>query len=61
MTCNNNSDATDADFLISAIFVLRHLIQNRLFLEAQAILNRFNTCNGICKDVRKSLKGCGCG
>lgn len=59
--CTNNPYAANADFLASALFVLRYLIKQNKYLEAQALLNRLQTCSGLCKDVRKSLKECGCG
>lgn len=60
LDCSNNSNAANADFLASAIFVLNYLIDLSRFGEAQSILERLNTCNGICKDFRDSLNGCGC-
>lgn len=60
LDCLNNSNASNADFLASAIFVLNYLIDLSRFGEAQSILERLNTCNGICKDFRDSLNGCGC-
>lgn len=59
--CTNNPYAANADFLASAIFVLRNLIKQNNYIEAQSLLNRLQTCSGLCKDVRKSLKECGCG
>ena len=59
--CTNNPYAANADFLASALFVLRYLIKQNKYLEAQSLLNRLQTCSGLCKDVRKSLKECGCG
>lgn len=59
--CTKNPYAANADFLASAIFVLRYLIKQNNYIEAQTLLNRLQTCSGLCKDVRKSLKECGCG
>ena len=59
--CTSNPYAANADFLASALFVLRYLIKQNKYLEAQSLLNRLQTCSGLCKDVRKSLKECGCG
>lgn len=59
--CTSNPYAANADFLASAIFVLRNLIKQNNYIEAQSLLNRLQTCSGLCKDVRKSLKECGCG
>jgi hypothetical protein len=61
ITCTNNPDAANADFLASAIFVLRYMIKNNNYIAAQELLNRLQVCNGLCKNVRKSLKNCGCG
>lgn len=59
--CTDNPDGAKSDFLAAAILVLQHLIAEKKFVEAQTLLNRLNTCNGLCKDVKGSLKGCGCG
>lgn len=59
--CTSNPYAANADFLASAIFVLRYLIRQNKYIEAQELLNRLQTCNGLCKDVKQSLKECGCG
>ncbi len=61
IACTNNPYAANADFLASALFVLRYLIRQNKYQEAQSLLNRLQTCSGLCKDVRKSLKECGCG
>jgi len=61
ITCTDNPDAANADFLASAIFVLRYMIKNNNYVSAQELLNRLQVCNGLCKNVRKSLKTCGCG
>lgn len=59
--CTNNPYAANADFLASAIFVLRYLIKQNRYVEAQELLNRLHTCGGLCKDVKRHLKQCGCG
>lgn len=59
--CTGNPYAANADFLASAIFVLRYLIKDGKYIEAQSLLNKLHTCNGLCKDVKNSLKECGCG
>ena len=61
ITCTDNPYGANADFLASAIFVLRYLIKQGKYFEAQEILNKLHTCNGICKDVKDSLRECGCG
>ena len=61
VACTNNPEAADADFLASAIFVIQYLTKDNNYVAAQAILNRLRTCSGLCKDVKKSLKNCGCG
>jgi hypothetical protein len=37
------------------------MIKNNNYVSAQELLNRLQVCNGLCKNVRKSLKTCGCG
>lgn len=59
--CTDNPYAANADFLASAIFVLRYLIKQNRYIEAQGLLNRLQTCNGLCKDLKHHLKECGCG
>lgn len=59
--CTSNPYAANADFIASAIFVLRYLVKENRYVEAQELLNRLQTCSGLCKDVKKSLKECGCG
>lgn len=59
--CTDNPYAANADFLASAIFVLRNLVRQNRYVEAQELLNRLQTCSGLCKDVKRSLKECGCG
>lgn len=58
--CSSFNSDTNADFLGVVIFVLLHLIKTRDFYNAQRILDRLNTCNGLCKHVNDKLKGCGC-
>lgn len=51
----------EVDILLAAIMVIEDLVNHGYFFEAQQVLNGFNTCGGLCKDVRNNLKGCGCG
>lgn len=56
--CNSNDDK--ADFLMAAVTVIKALIDKQDFFEALRIVNGLQTCNGLCKKYRKSLKECGC-
>lgn len=58
--CSKSWDSSNVDLLAAIIFVLEHYIHKRAFYEAQALLNKIETCNGLCKNVRNKLKGCGC-
>lgn len=58
--CTSGSNSDNADLLATIIFVLKHYIKNKDFYEAQALLNKIETCNGLCKHIRKQLKECGC-
>ena len=51
------------DMLWMAINVITYLVQNCRFSEAQSLLERLDTCNGLCDDVSyagSSKSGCGC-
>lgn len=60
--CNDSGDLDiKADILLAALMVVRHLVENGDFFEAQRIINGLNTCGNLCEDVKDKLKGCGCG
>lgn len=58
---SNSQLDMEVDILLSAIMVLEDLVSKGFFFEAQRILNGFDTCGGLCRDVKNNLKGCGCG
>lgn len=61
--CISWINGSNADFLAGAIFVLNHMIDNNNFTQAQLLLNRLQTCNGLCGDImgNDDSNGCGCG
>ena len=58
--CDTSYNALNADFLAIVLFVLKHYIDIGEYTEAHRLLSKLETCNGLCKRVKKQLKGCGC-
>lgn len=62
--CNNrginSEDIYKRDLLWSAINVLMYLSENEQFEEAERLLEKIMSCNGLCENESKSC-GCGCG
>ena len=60
--CKQYSDLDDkAGILLAAVTVIKNLIDEEDYFEAQRILNGLNTCGGLCGQYLNKLKGCGCG
>lgn len=47
--------------LLTAINVLKYLLEKQDLYEAQRVLSRLDTCGGLCKNYKHLTKGCGCG
>lgn len=65
INCNNNGvdrgDIYKRDLLLSAINVITYLVEMEQFEEAERLLERITSCNGLCDDKSSNLCGCGCG
>lgn len=61
--CNNMSnDLTyERDFLWMTLNIIDYLVCRKQFMEAQRILEDFNTCNGFCKQNINNYNQCCCG
>ena len=68
LTKCKNPDTSDLifkrDYLWMTINVIKYLIENEQFMEAQNILDQVNSCNGFCQNYYRSNNiktyGCGC-
>jgi len=49
------------DLLLSAINVISYLAEMEKFEEAERLLERITSCNGLCDYNDINLRGCGCG
>lgn len=64
-TCNQSSDSTYArDFIWMTLNIIDYLIGFKQFMEAERLLQMFQTCGGFCNDKelhgRKPGNSCGC-
>lgn len=65
LNCNNNgvdkNDIYKRDLLSSAISVISYLAEIEQFEEAERLLERISSCNGLCDTTSSNSCGCGCG
>ena len=60
--CDKNLDARDQrNFLFISLAVLRHLISEEKYDDAEEILEALSSCGSLCKNLMKTSKGCNCG
>lgn len=59
--CSKEDTAT-RDLIWMALNAIQYLLDNGQFYEAQCLLERITSCNGVCKDATKSKvsNDCGC-
>lgn len=48
------------NFLFISLYVLKHLISEEKYDEAENILKRLNTCSFLCKNMNPKFKNCNC-
>lgn len=65
INCNNTGvnkeDIYKRDLLLSAINVISYLAEMEQFEEAERLLERISSCNGLCDTASSNSCGCGCG
>lgn len=62
--CEDSSiDKMNRDFLLASVFILKYLICNKSYLEAQRIIESLSTCGNLCDDTlyNGNNNNCGCG
>lgn len=60
-SCDDTAEDEFArNFLFSTVFVLRQLIKQQRFIEADRILKSVNRCEGFCDKTSASKRNCGC-
>lgn len=61
-TCDESkNDKNQRNFLFISLEVLKHLIDEEKYEEAEEILDSLSSCNSICKDISNNNSNCGCG
>ena len=64
LNCNSNKisseDIYKRDLIWSAMNTIKYLAENEQFEEAERLLERITTCNGLCNNLNSKC-GCGCG
>ena len=64
INCNSNKisseDIYKRDLIWSAMNTIKYLAENEQFEEAERLLERITTCNGLCNNLNSKC-GCGCG
>lgn len=59
--CQKTSeDKQMADFLLSTVFVIENLVCKGFYQEAAEIVEKVNSCNGICQNTNYTNKKCNC-
>lgn len=60
--CDKNTSLRDQrNFLFISLSVLKHLISEEKYDEAEEILESLNSCGSLCKNIKEATKDCGCG
>lgn len=61
-TCEESkNDKNQRNFLFISLEVLKHLISEEKYDEAEEILEALSSCGSLCKDISNNHSNCGCG
>lgn len=60
-TSEYNNDLYARDFIWMTLNIIDYLVQFEQFMEAQRIIEEFNTCGGFCQNAINTPKAGGCG
>ena len=60
IVCGSSEDKQMADFLLSTVFVIEHLVCHEDYMTAAEIVEKIHGCNGMCQQNVSETKKCNC-